>query len=267
MTLSKLVAASGLALALLSSTHSPASSTPICTPEKAAKSAAAKATVGVGGRCDTKEAAKDSSKKAVGVEDKGPIEKKKSKNDGPAEQGQGLRQELGLFTGWRCRCRRRCRGAAVPALRGARSTFTGVAIEAVRSGVSRNLLVGARWLRQRGAGRGLSRRGHRPARRLAGLRPDGADHGLRHRPHLRLPPQPGGLGRPVGRRPLSRQASCCPTSSRRCSAASSAGGVLYVIASGTGGLRRRRRASPRTATARTRRAATRCWPRWSARWC
>jgi hypothetical protein len=61
---------------------------PDCTAEKAAKSAATKATVGVGGRCDPKEAAKDSSKKAVGVEDKGPIEKKKNKNDGPAEKAK-----------------------------------------------------------------------------------------------------------------------------------------------------------------------------------
>ncbi len=98
---------------------------------------------------------------------------------------------------------------------------------------------------------------------VAGLRPDRADHGLRHRAHLRLPPQSGGLDRPVGRRPLSRQANCCPTSSRRSWAASSPGGVLYLIASGKAGLRRRRRASPRTATARIRRAATRCWRRWS----
>ncbi len=44
---------------------------PDCTAEKAAKSATAKATVGVGGRCSPAEAAKD----AVGIEDKGPIEK------------------------------------------------------------------------------------------------------------------------------------------------------------------------------------------------
>ena len=61
---------------------------PDCTPEKAAKSAAAKSTVGVGGRCDAKEAAKDSGKKAAGVEDKGPLEKKKSKNDTPAEKAK-----------------------------------------------------------------------------------------------------------------------------------------------------------------------------------
>ncbi|WP_339514831.1 hypothetical protein [Pseudomonas sp. RL_15y_Pfl2_60] len=39
---------------------------PDCTPEKAAKSAAMKATVGVGGRCDAKEAASDS----MGLDDK-----------------------------------------------------------------------------------------------------------------------------------------------------------------------------------------------------
>jgi len=88
MTLNKFVAASGLALALFSSTASAGIVDPDCTAEKAAKGAATKATVGVGGRCDAKEAAKDSSKKAVGVEDKGPIEKKKGKNDGPAEKAK-----------------------------------------------------------------------------------------------------------------------------------------------------------------------------------
>ena len=41
---------------------------PDCTAEKAAKSAAAKATIGVGGRCSPGEAAADSAKRAVGVE-------------------------------------------------------------------------------------------------------------------------------------------------------------------------------------------------------
>jgi hypothetical protein len=77
-----------VACALLSSAAVAGIVDPDCTAEKAAKSAAAKATVGVGGRCDPKEAAKDSSKKAVGVEDKGPIEKKKNKNDGPAEKAK-----------------------------------------------------------------------------------------------------------------------------------------------------------------------------------
>jgi hypothetical protein len=73
MTLSQLVAASGLALALFSSSAFAGIADPDCTAEKAAKSAAAKSTVGVGGRCDAKEAAKDSGKKAVGVEDKAHI--------------------------------------------------------------------------------------------------------------------------------------------------------------------------------------------------
>ena len=45
---------------------------PDCTAEKAAKSAAAKATVGVGGRCSPAEAAKDTAKKATGIEDEVP---------------------------------------------------------------------------------------------------------------------------------------------------------------------------------------------------
>ncbi len=51
-----------------------------CTPEKAAKSAATKATVGVGGRCDPAEAAKDTAKRSAGIEDKGPIEKRTGKD-------------------------------------------------------------------------------------------------------------------------------------------------------------------------------------------
>jgi hypothetical protein len=87
MTLNPLVVASGLALALFSSSAFAGIADPDCTPEKAAKSAAAKSTVGVGGRCDAKEAAKDTGKKAVGVEDKGPLEKK-SKNDTPVEKAK-----------------------------------------------------------------------------------------------------------------------------------------------------------------------------------
>ena len=54
---------------------------PDCDAGKAAKSAAMKATVGVGGRCKPAEAAKDMSKNAIGIEDKGPIEKQRKKND------------------------------------------------------------------------------------------------------------------------------------------------------------------------------------------
>jgi hypothetical protein len=59
---------------------------PECTAEKAGRSAATKATVGVGGRCSPAEAAKDTAKRTAGVEDKGPVEKRKSKNDTPAEK-------------------------------------------------------------------------------------------------------------------------------------------------------------------------------------
>jgi hypothetical protein len=45
---------------------------PDCTAEKAAKSAATKATLGVGGRCSPAEAAKDAAKKATGIDGKVP---------------------------------------------------------------------------------------------------------------------------------------------------------------------------------------------------
>ena len=88
MNLTQLTAVFGLALTLFTGAAAAGPLDPDCTPEKAAKSAAAKSTVGVGGRCDAKEAAKDSGKKAVGVEDKGPLEKKKSKNDTPVEKAR-----------------------------------------------------------------------------------------------------------------------------------------------------------------------------------
>jgi hypothetical protein len=50
---------------------------PECTAEKAAKGAAAKATIGVGGRCSPGEAVKDTTKNAVGIEEEGPIEKRR----------------------------------------------------------------------------------------------------------------------------------------------------------------------------------------------
>jgi hypothetical protein len=53
---------------------------PDCTAEKAAKSAAAKTTVGVGGRCDPKEALSDSAKDVVNIDDKGPIEGRRDDN-------------------------------------------------------------------------------------------------------------------------------------------------------------------------------------------
>jgi hypothetical protein len=41
-----------------------------------------KATVGVGGRCSPKEAAADSAKRATGIEDKGPVEKRRDDDKG-----------------------------------------------------------------------------------------------------------------------------------------------------------------------------------------
>jgi hypothetical protein len=90
MSITQLIASAGLTVTLIASTAFAGPVDPNCTPEKAAKSAAAKSTVGVGGRCDVKEAATDSGKKAVGVEEKGPIEKKTSKNDKPAEKAKDV---------------------------------------------------------------------------------------------------------------------------------------------------------------------------------
>jgi hypothetical protein len=67
----------GLAMALAVTAVSAGPLDPDCTAEKAAKSAAAKATVGVGGRCDPKEAAHDTAKDAANIGDKD----KKDKND------------------------------------------------------------------------------------------------------------------------------------------------------------------------------------------
>jgi hypothetical protein len=90
MNITQLMARSGLTLALVSSAAFASPIDPDCTPEKVVKGAAAKSTVGVGGRCSAGEAAKDSGKKAVGIEDKGPIEKKKDKNDTPAEKAKDV---------------------------------------------------------------------------------------------------------------------------------------------------------------------------------
>ena len=66
----------GLALALAVTAASAGPLDPDCTAEKAAKSAAAKATVGVGGRCDAKEAAHDT----AGLGDKDKKDKKDDKD-------------------------------------------------------------------------------------------------------------------------------------------------------------------------------------------
>ena len=55
---------------------------PDCDVEKAARNTAMKATVGVGGRCDPKDAAKNKAKDAAGIEDKGVVEKRVDKREG-----------------------------------------------------------------------------------------------------------------------------------------------------------------------------------------
>ncbi|MBK7675753.1 MAG: hypothetical protein IPJ27_13890 [Candidatus Accumulibacter sp.] len=88
MNAKKLLSLSVLASGFLATASSPVLAGPLdpdCTPEKAAKSAAAKSTVGVGGRCSAGEAAKDSAKRTAGIEDKGPLEKKGKDDSGPAK--------------------------------------------------------------------------------------------------------------------------------------------------------------------------------------
>ena len=58
---------------------------PDCDAGDAAKSTAMKATVGVRGRCTPSEAAKDMTKEAVGIEDKGPLKRNK-KDEGLAKK-------------------------------------------------------------------------------------------------------------------------------------------------------------------------------------
>jgi len=70
----------GLALALAVTAVNAGPLDPDCTAQKAAKSAAAKATVGVGGRCSPKEAAADSAKKATGIDDKDLKDRKDDKD-------------------------------------------------------------------------------------------------------------------------------------------------------------------------------------------
>ena len=73
----------GLAMALAVTAVSAGPLDPDCTAEKAAKSAAAKATVGVGGRCDPKEAIHDTAKDATGIgdNDRKDRDDKKDKKD------------------------------------------------------------------------------------------------------------------------------------------------------------------------------------------
>ena len=71
-----------------------------------------------------------------------------------------------------------------------------------RCRVPRHVMAGLGRLRQRRSRRQIPGARHRLCGRLLRLRPDGADHGLCDRPHLRLPPQPGRNRRPRRRRPV-----------------------------------------------------------------
>lgn len=66
---------------LLSSASNAGALKPDCTAKKAGKSAAMKATVGIGGRCSPADAAKDSAKGAAGIEEKGVLKDKGKKKD------------------------------------------------------------------------------------------------------------------------------------------------------------------------------------------
>ena len=86
MTISKVLSGVAVAVVLVSGPVQAGPLDPDCTAEKAAKSAAMKATVGVGGRCSAKEAATDSAKKVAGVEEKGMLEKKRKDDEGLAKK-------------------------------------------------------------------------------------------------------------------------------------------------------------------------------------
>lgn len=59
---------------------------PDCTAQKAGKSAAMKATIGVGGRCSPADAAKDSAKGVADIEDKGKHKGKDKDNKNPLKK-------------------------------------------------------------------------------------------------------------------------------------------------------------------------------------
>lgn len=77
-----IAAALALGLTLIAAPAQPGPIDPDCTVEKGVKGAAAKATVGVGGRCKPGEVASDSAKRAVGLDDK----KRKNRNGGLAKK-------------------------------------------------------------------------------------------------------------------------------------------------------------------------------------
>jgi hypothetical protein len=95
----------GLAMALAVTAVSAGPLDPDCTAEKAAKSAAAKATIGVGGRCDPKEAIHDTAKDATGIgdndrKDKNDKNDKKDKNDKDKDSKNDKNDKKDDNSGW-----------------------------------------------------------------------------------------------------------------------------------------------------------------------
>jgi hypothetical protein len=88
MNIRRLIAASGLTLTFIASAAFAGPIDPNCTPDKAAKHVAEKSTTGVGNRCTPAKTAKDTGMDKAGVQQKGPIEKKTSKNDTPVEKAK-----------------------------------------------------------------------------------------------------------------------------------------------------------------------------------
>jgi hypothetical protein len=89
MTSIRQLIVAGLCLCCYTAVASAGVVNPDCTADKAAKHAAEKATVGVStNRCSPSKTAKNAAKDAVGVDQKGPIEKHASKNDTPAEKAK-----------------------------------------------------------------------------------------------------------------------------------------------------------------------------------
>jgi hypothetical protein len=83
MTIAKRISTAALMLALTGATAIAGVLDPDCTAQKAAKGAAAKATVGVGGRCSPAEAAKDTAKRTAGAtKEKAPVDKVQGKDPG-----------------------------------------------------------------------------------------------------------------------------------------------------------------------------------------
>lgn len=95
-SVSRLVLSLALALTVTSVSAGPLD--PDCTAEKAAKSAAAKATVGVGGRCDAKEAAHDTA--GLGDKDKKNNKDKKENKDRKDDKDKKDDKNVDTSDGW-----------------------------------------------------------------------------------------------------------------------------------------------------------------------